>query len=176
MDGFTPLVAGHATAATLAMVLGAVNVVRRRRGDPAHRLIGRVWVVAMYLTAGSSFWIQDLRPGSFSWIHGLSVLTLVTLTLGLWRIRRGDVRSHAANMIGTYLGLLGAFVGVVAVPTRLIPSAFQQDWLGMAAVTAAIVAAGLAFTWVVTRLLPAGLPSGGDRSRVRPPALPVRDG
>lgn len=171
MDGFTPLVAGHATAATLAMVLGAVNAVRRRRGDPAHRLIGRVWAAAMYLTAGSSFWIQDLRPGSFSWIHGLSVLTLVTLTLGLWRARRGDVRAHAANMIGTYLGLLGAFVGVVAVPSRLVPTAFQQDWLGMAAVTGAIVAAGLTFTWLVTRLLPAsvGPPAAAGSGSARVP-------
>ncbi len=158
MDEFTPLVAGHAVGATLAMVLGAVNVLRRRRGDPAHRLIGRVWVVAMYLTAGSSFWIQNLRPGSFSWIHGLSVLTLVTLTLGLWHVRRGDVRSHAANMVGTYLGLLGAFVGVVAVPTRLVPSAFQQDWLAMTVLTAVVVGTGLAFTWVVARLLPDSLP------------------
>jgi uncharacterized membrane protein len=158
VEGFTPLVAGHAVAATLAMVLGAVNVVRRRRGDPAHRLIGRVWVVATYLTAGSSFWIQELRPGSFSWIHGLSLLTLVTLTLGLWHVRRGDIRSHAANMVGTYLGLVGAFVGVVAVPTRSVPSAFQQDWLGMTVVTAAVVGAGLAFTWVVARLLPDAAP------------------
>ena len=88
--GFTPLVATHAVAATFAMVLGAVNVVRRRRGDGPHRLIGRVWLVAMYFTAFSSFWIQDLRPGSYSWIHGLSAFTIVTLSLGLWNVRRGQ--------------------------------------------------------------------------------------
>ncbi len=84
--GFTPLVATHAVAATLAMVLGAVNVLRRRRGDAPHRFIGRVWLVAMYFTAFSSFWIQDLRPGSYSWIHGLSAFTIVTLSLGLWNV------------------------------------------------------------------------------------------
>jgi uncharacterized membrane protein len=155
MDGgFTPLIGTHAVAATLAMVLGAVNVVRRRRGDAAHRLVGRIWLVAMYFTAGSSFWIQDLRPGSYSWIHGLSAFTIVTLSLGLWNARRGRIRAHAGNMIGTYAGLLGAFVGVVAVPDRLVPSAFQQDWLGMTVITAIIVATGLASTWLVVRLLP----------------------
>src|SRR5262245_35826328 len=91
MHGFTILIALHAVAATLAMVLGAVNLLRRRRGDLPHRIIGRTWIVAMYFTAVSSFWIQEIRPGRFSWIHALSVLTIVTLTLGLWNARRGRV-------------------------------------------------------------------------------------
>lgn len=153
MPGWTVLIAAHAVAATLAMVLGAVNLLRRRRGDLPHRVIGRTWIGAMYLTAVSSFWIQELRPGSFSWIHGLSVLTIITLTLGLWNARRGRVAAHAGNMIGTYLGLIGAFLGVVVVPSRLIPQAFQQNWLGMLGVTAVIVGVGLAFVAAVTRLL-----------------------
>jgi uncharacterized membrane protein len=153
MHGWSVLIALHAVAATLAMVLGAVNLLRRRRGDLAHRIIGRTWAGSMYFTAVSSFWIQEIRPGGFSWIHALSVLTIVTLTLGLWNARRGRVAAHAGNMIGTYLGLIGAFIGVVVVPTRLIPQAFQQNWLGMAAITALVVAAGLAFVAVVTRML-----------------------
>jgi uncharacterized membrane protein len=152
MHSWTVLIALHAVAATLAMVLGAVNLLRRRRDLP-HRVIGRTWIGAMYFTSFSSFWIQEIRPGSFSWIHALSVLTIVTLTLGLWNARRGRVAAHAGNMIGTYLGLIGAFIGVVVVPSRLIPQAFQHNWLGMAAITALIVAVGLAFVAVVTRLL-----------------------
>jgi uncharacterized membrane protein len=154
------LVATHAVAATLAMVLGAVNVVRRRRGDLPHRVIGRVWLVFMYFTAGSSFWIQQIRPGNFSWIHGLSAFTIVTLSLGLWNARRGNIRAHAGNMIGTYAGLWGAFVGVVAVPSRLVPQAFQDNWAGMALITAAIIGVGLAFVAAVIRLLgQAGVPA-----------------
>lgn len=160
--GFTPLIATHAVTASMAMVLGAVNVLRRRRGDAPHRFIGRVWLVAMYFTAGSSFWIQDLRPGSYSWIHGLSAFTILTLSLGLWNARRGRIRAHAGNMIGTYLGLLGAFVGVVAAPDRLVPQAFQHDWVGMAVVTAMIMAVGLAFTGLVIRALP---PTGDEVAR-----------
>ncbi|HET8598908.1 MAG TPA: DUF2306 domain-containing protein [Segeticoccus sp.] len=147
------LVGTHAVVATLALVLGAVNVLRRRRGDGPHRLIGRVWVGLMYFTAFSSFFIQQLRPGRFSWIHALSVLTIVTLSLGLWHARRGNVPRHAANMIGTYLGLLGALVGVVAVPSRLVPQAFRQDWAAMTLLTAVVVAVGLLFVAVVTRML-----------------------
>jgi uncharacterized membrane protein len=135
------------------MVLGAVNLLRRKRGDLPHRVIGRTWLGVMYFTAISSFWIQEIRPGNFSWIHGLSAFTIVTLSLGLWNARRGNIPAHAGNMIGTYLGLIGAFVGVVAVPSRLIPQSFQSNWLGMAAITALIIAVGLSFVALVIRRL-----------------------
>lgn len=150
---WTVLIAIHAVAASLAMVLGAVNLLRRKRGDGPHKAIGRTWLVLMYFTAGSSFWIQQLRPGNFSWIHGLSAFTIITLSLGLWNARRGNIAAHAGNMIGTYLGLIGAFIGVAAVPSRLVPQAFQSNWLGMLAITAVIVAVGLGFVGVVIRML-----------------------
>jgi uncharacterized membrane protein len=145
------LIALHALAASLALVVGPVNVLRRPRGDRAHRVVGRVWLVLMYFTAGSSYWIQQLRPGSFSWIHALSTFTLVTLTLGLWNARRGRIRAHAGNMIGTYLGLVGALIGVVAVPTRLVPQAFQTNWLAMMGLTVGVVAVGLAVVALIVR-------------------------
>lgn len=163
--GWTLLIGVHAVGATLAVVLGGANVLRRRRGDLPHRFVGRTWLVLMYFTALSSFWIQQLRPGHFSWIHALSVLTIVTLSLGLWNARRGRVRAHAANMIGTYAGLWGALIGVAAVPSRLVPQAFQSSWLAMTGLTLVIVLAGLAFVAVVVRLLSrAGLPEFVDPS------------
>ena len=154
------LVAVHAVAATFAMVFGAAQLLRRRKGDRPHRAIGWTWLACMYFTAFSSFWIQQLRPGSFSWIHGLSAFTIVTLSLGLWNARRGNVRAHAGNMIGTYAGLWGAFIGVVAVPSRLVPQAFQGNWLAMSALTLGIVGVGLLLVAATTRLLAqAGVPS-----------------
>ena len=68
--GWTVLIATHAVAATLALVLGGANLVRRPRGDAVHRVIGRLWLGFMYFAATSSFWIQQLRPeiigGTFS--------------------------------------------------------------------------------------------------------------
>ena len=162
------LVTAHAVAASLALVLGGANLVRRPRGNRPHRAIGWTWVGLMYFTALSSFLVQMIRPGSFSWIHALSVLTLVTLTLALWCARRGDVRGHAANMIGTYVGLWGAFIGVVAVPQRLVPQAFQSNWAGMGVLTVALVAGGLAVVGLLARLLPEAGPGEVDVSA--PPA------
>jgi uncharacterized membrane protein len=115
------VVSAHASAATVALLLGAYNLRRKPKGDRIHRRVGRVWVVAMYFTVLSSFAIKELRPGHYSWIHGLSLLTLVTLTIGLWAASTGRVELHRRFITGSYLGLVGAFVGAVAVPTRDIP-------------------------------------------------------
>jgi uncharacterized membrane protein len=117
----TWLIALHASAATLALVLGGYNLARSVRGDRTHRRIGRIWVLAMYWTVLSSFWIRELTPGQFSWIHGLSLFTLVTLTIGLWAAISGRTAMHRRFITGSYLGLIGAFIGAVAVPSRHIP-------------------------------------------------------
>lgn len=153
MRDWDALIVIHAVAATLAVVVGAVNLARRGRGDAAHRLIGRIWLASMYFVAGSSFWIQHLRPGDFSWIHGLSAFTLVSLSLGWWFARHGNRPAHAASMIGTYIGLWGALIGVVAVPSRLVPQAFQDSWWAMSVLVLAIVAAGLGIVAVATRMM-----------------------
>jgi uncharacterized membrane protein len=126
------VIALHAGGATIAMALGAYNLVRCTRGDRAHRLVGRVWVVAMYWTVLSSFVIKELRPGHFSWIHGLSVFTFGTLSIGLWAGVTGRVRTHRNFMTGSYFGLLGAFVGAVVVPVRRIPQWFLHEPAGLA--------------------------------------------
>ncbi len=117
----TVLIPAHAVVATLALLLGARNLLVRRKGDRAHRVIGRIWMVAMYATVISSFAIRELNPGHFSWIHGLSIFTFITLTIALWAARTHRVRVHRNFAIGSYFGLVGAFIGAVAVPVRYIP-------------------------------------------------------
>jgi uncharacterized membrane protein len=121
MAGWTLLIAAHAAGAVLALVLGAVMVVRRPKGDLAHRRLGRVWMVLMYWVVLSSFGITRLRPGHFSWIHGLSVFTFLSLTMAWRAARAGRVQEHRGWAVGSYCGLVGAFVGAVAVPSRLVP-------------------------------------------------------
>jgi uncharacterized membrane protein len=119
---WTVLLATHAFAASVAIPLGAWQLFFSTKGDPRHRVAGRVWVVLMLYVAFSSFWIKELRPGEFSLIHLLSVLTIVTVSLGVWSAWRGNIASHRGNMIGSWCGLLGAFIGAVAVPVRLVPT------------------------------------------------------
>lgn len=115
------VIPAHAAVATIALTLGAYNLLRKRKGDRSHRVVGRVWVITMYATIISSFFIRELRPGQFSWIHGLSVFTFITLTIALWAAMTGRVSTHRNFMTGSYLGLVGAFAGAVAVPVRYLP-------------------------------------------------------
>lgn len=157
------VIACHAAAASVAMVLGGHNLLRRVRGDRVHRWVGRVWVVAMYWTVLSSFAIKRLRPGHFSWIHGLSVFTFVTLSVGLWAAVTGRVRTHQRFMTGSYFGLLGAFVGAVVVPVRQIPQWAVHRPVATAVAAAACVGVALAVIGVSrvrspTRAAPATTP------------------
>lgn len=87
----------------------------RPKGTAAHKVLGRVWVFAMAAVAISSFWIFEIRAGAGpSFIHLLSVWTLISLALAVWFIRRGNVRAHKGFMVGTFLGLAGAGLGALA--------------------------------------------------------------
>jgi uncharacterized membrane protein len=140
MSTWTVLVATHAIAACLTLPLGAVQLWRRPRGDTAHCRLGRVLAGLMVYAAASSFWIRDLRHGSFSLLHVLSVITLVSVALGVIAARRGDIARHRGNMVGAWLGAVGAFIGAVVVPSRLIPRMVVDRPATAAAATVAVLA------------------------------------
>lgn len=121
---WSPLVAAHVIAALYALVLGPLNIFRRRR-DRAHRIIGYTWVVAMYFVCASSFWI--VSDGHFSWLHGLSAFTIITVTLGLISAIRRNIVAHRANMIGSYIGIAVAFAFAATAPGRAIPQLLADD-------------------------------------------------
>lgn len=143
----TPLIAVHAVGAALALLLGPINLLRRTKGDRPHRLIGGVWVIAMYWTVLTSFFVGELNPGHFSWLHGLSTFTFVTVSIGLWAAMTGRITLHRSFMRGSYLGLLAAFIFAASVPSRDIPQlAVHRPLLltvsvvGIVLVAAAVVA------------------------------------
>lgn len=145
---WTFLIALHAIAAGYALIFGAVNLLRRNKGSAAHKILGRIWAVAMYVVVLTSFGIRTI-DGGFNWLHALSVLTFCTLTMGLVTVRRGNIRAHQRFMTGSYFGLVGAFIGVIAVPDRRLPQMAIHDlagltlWVAALALTAGLTVAGL---------------------------------
>lgn len=107
----------HAAAAFLVLLLGPINIFRRRR-DLFHKRLGRTWVVLMYVTCASSFFF-GLEAG-FTPLHGLSIFTAISVTLGVWFIVRGNRAAHIGNMVGSYVGTLIAFGFAAFIPDRLI--------------------------------------------------------
>lgn len=101
----------------------------------------------MYVVAVTSFGVRTL-DGGFNWLHGLSLLTLGTVTLGLVAAVQRRIPSHRAFMQGSYFGVLGAFIGVIAAPERRIPLMAAHDlpllaaWAAALALTAVLTVVG----------------------------------
>ncbi len=104
---FTPLILIHLSAALSAVLIGAF-VMAQTKGNTRHRLLGRIWVSLILLTAISSFWLQS--KGHFSWIHLLSVWTIVSMVIAIHAIRHHNLQRHLRFMRGSYISLLVAGV------------------------------------------------------------------
>jgi len=116
----TPLLAIWVHLATVvpAVPLGAWLLWRKRKGDIAHRVGGRIWALIMVATAVDSFWICTIT-GGIGPIHLFSVLVLVQVPRAIWFARSGQIDRHLKAMRGTYFGLIAA--GVIAMaPERML--------------------------------------------------------
>ncbi len=107
----SPAIQIHAFAAMAAFVLGAVQLAAPK-GTLPHRTIGWIWVVLLLTISVSAFFIHTIRLwgpllGVFwSPIHLLTIFTLATLPIAVWRTHRHDVSGHRNAMISLYCGAL----------------------------------------------------------------------
>ncbi|MCT9623772.1 DUF2306 domain-containing protein [Pseudarthrobacter equi] len=124
MEHWNVLLVSHVVAALYVLAIGPVQILRRRR-DRIHRTMGYLWVATMYYVCVSSFWI--VSEGHFTWLHGLSAFTVLTVTLGLVSAIRRNIPAHRGNMVGSYLGIAIAFGFAVGVPGRSIPRLLSAD-------------------------------------------------
>jgi len=113
----------HLVAAMISLVLGAWQLIAAR-GGARHRIVGRVWVLAMAVTAITSFGITGKLGwawlGGYSWIHGLSLWILVSLTMAVLAARRRAFLAHRGWMTGSYVGLVTAGVFAAIAPGRVV--------------------------------------------------------
>lgn len=93
----------HVLGAVIAFVTGIV-LLRGVKGSGLHRRLGYTWVAAMALTAISSFFITGLNGHNFSFIHGISAWTVITLPMAVAAARRRNIRKHAKGMTSAFVG------------------------------------------------------------------------
>ena len=93
--------------ATIMLALGLTPVMLlRRKGDARHRMLGYVWVAAMFGTAALSFAMRYTNHGAFSFIHVISVFTIVQVPLIVVRARRHEIARHRRAVRGMVVGAL----------------------------------------------------------------------
>jgi uncharacterized membrane protein len=107
----------HLLTVIPALPLGAY-VIFSKKGDATHRLLGKIWAMLMLVTSIDSFWIREVT-GHLGPIHIFSVVTLISLPMGIYAIRKGNVEGHRRAMRGTFIGLCAA--GLFAMmPGRML--------------------------------------------------------
>ncbi|WP_022702572.1 DUF2306 domain-containing protein [Pseudorhodobacter ferrugineus] len=136
----------HALAAVLAVVIGPFVLLRRSR-DIWHKGFGYVWVIAMGLTALTSFGITaQIGPGPISPIHVLSVFTVWSLWNGVNAARQRRIKAHQKNMQSLYFWALGIAGLFTFLPGRRMNTAlFGESSMAGFLVMAGVIAAGLAW-------------------------------
>lgn len=95
----------HLTSILTALVLTPVQLLRGR-GDPLHRLLGTIWVVAIFLAAAFSFLVRGINHGGFSFIHILSAYVIVSAPIIWWSAHTHRVALHRSNVRGMITGAL----------------------------------------------------------------------
>ncbi len=113
----------HLAAAIAAFLIGAVLLLGAK-GTTAHRTLGWIWAVAMGVTAVSSLFIHEIRPGGFSLIHALSGWVIIALPAALYAARRHKVSMHRRTMTGLYFGGMFVAGGFAFLPGRLLGQVF----------------------------------------------------
>jgi uncharacterized membrane protein len=117
----------HLATILPAFAIGTYLLISRK-GSPVHRRLGRLYMLLMLITALITLFIPaEVGPqllGHLGFIHGFSLLVLVTVPTAYLAARRGKVRQHMANMVGLYVGgiLIAGFFAFA--PGRLL-----HQWL-----------------------------------------------
>ena len=120
-----PLAVQIHVAAALVAVATVLPLAVYRKGTRSHRWLGRIIMGGLVIVAISSFAIRELNPGSFSWIHILSVVVLVNVAMAIRALWHRNIKAHMWIMGSTVfwgLGVAGAFT---FMPYRLMWQVFN---------------------------------------------------
>ena len=118
----TPWVRDFALLLHLATVIPALPlgmfIFLTRKGGPRHKLLGKIWLALMGVTAISTLFIRNIEDGGFSFIHIFSVMTLFAIPKAILTARRGQIDQHKAHLLGLFVGALLIAGGFSFLPGR----------------------------------------------------------
>lgn len=110
----------HLATVIPAAILGPF-ILLREKGTPAHKALGKVWVLLMIGTAVSTFFIHTINMFyGFSPIHLLSIAVIVGCIQAVLAARNGNIRKHRSIMRNLYVGGIGIAGLFTLVPGRLM--------------------------------------------------------
>jgi uncharacterized membrane protein len=124
---YLPLAYAHLATVLPAFVIGTYMMVRRK-GTPAHRLLGKLYMLLMLITAGITLFMPAIVGpklfGHFGFIHLFSVLVFVSVPKAYLAARSHNISAHKHSMIGLYIGGL-----LIAGSFAFMPGRLLNTWL-----------------------------------------------
>ena len=123
----TPWVRDVALATHLITVIPAIPlgtyVILSRKGGARHKLLGKIWLSLMFITAISTVSIRNVNDGQFSWIHLFTSLTFVAVPQAIISARQGQIEAHKKHLRNFFIGAL-----VIAGLTAFAPGRTMWQW------------------------------------------------
>ena len=123
----TPWVRDVALATHLVTVIPAIPlgtyVLLSRKGGSRHKLLGKIWLGLMFVTAVATIFIRNVNDGNFSWIHAFTLLTFIAIPQAIVSARQGRIEAHKKHIRNFFIGAL-----VIAGLTAFAPGRTMWQW------------------------------------------------
>ena len=117
----------HLASLVPAFVIGSYLLLNRK-GTPAHKFLGKIYMGLMLFTAFITLFMEALVGpkflNHFGFLHLLSLFVLYTVPTAYRAIRVGNIKLHKRKMVGLYVGAL-----LVAGAFTLSPGRLIHTWL-----------------------------------------------
>lgn len=124
---YLPLAYAHLSTILPAFVIGTYMMIRRK-GTPLHRLLGKIYMVLMLVTAIITLFMPAVVGpkllNHFGFIHLFSFLVLYSVPNAYLAAGRHDIKTHKGSMIGLYVGGL-----LIAGAFTFMPGRLLNTWL-----------------------------------------------
>jgi uncharacterized membrane protein len=128
--GEAAILSMHALPGGIALLLGAY-VLLTKKGTSTHKRNGYIWLGLMLLLSITAIFIQEINPGSYSFIHLLIPWTVFSMICAIFSIKRFKKtrekkwkRMHAAWMLGLFFGALVIAGAFTLMPGRMLHTLF----------------------------------------------------
>lgn len=156
----------HAVLAVLGIVVGSVQLVRRK-GGPIHRALGYAFVYAMLIADGTAMLIFQFT-GRFNILHIGAIVNLVCIVAAIIPVLRSPRPSNWKNqhytwMSWSYIGLLAAAATELVVRTSHLATT-ERAWAVTAAASVVVTVIGYV---LINRYRPGSAPQPASSDAIQ---------
>ena len=124
---YLQLAYAHLATIVPAFIIASYLLVTRK-GTKTHRLLGKVYMLLMLMTACIALFMSaEVGPtllNHFGVIHLFCLLVFYSVSSAYLSIKKGNIKKHKSSMVGLYVGGL-----LIAGAFTLMPGRLLHGWI-----------------------------------------------